>query len=49
MQSRIDQKIRYSLNIDDDLDAVFDDDIDAPIGGLKGNGIRGEDVLKEGE
>ena len=43
------QKIRYSLNIDDDLDAVFDDDIDAPIGGLKGSGIRGEDVLKEGE
>ena len=43
------QKIRYSLNIDDDLDAVFDDDIDAPIGGLKESGIRGEDVLKEGE
>ena len=49
MQSRIDQKIRYSLNIDDDLDAVFDDDLDALSGGLKGNGIRGEDVLKEGE
>lgn len=49
MQSRIDQKIRYSLNIDDDLDAVFDDDLDAPSGCLKGNGIRGEDVLKEGE
>ena len=49
MQSRIDQKIRYSLNIDDDLDAVFDDDLDAPFGGLKESGIRGEDVLKEGE
>ena len=49
MQSRIDQKIRYSLNIDDDLGAVFDDELDAPSGGLKGNGIRGEDVLKEGE
>ena len=41
--------IRYSLNIDDDLDAVFDDDLDAPFGGLKESGIRGEDVLKEGE
>lgn len=49
MQSRIDQKIRYSLNIDDDLGAVFDDDLDAPFGGLKESGIRGEDVLKEGE
>ena len=49
MQSRIDQKIRYSLNIDDDLGAVFGDDLDVPSGGLKGNGIRGEDVLKEGE
>ncbi len=41
--------IRYSLNIDDDLGAVFDDDLDAPFGGLKESGIRGEDVLKEGE
>lgn len=43
------QKIRYSLNIDDDLGAVFDDDLDAPFGGLKESGIREEDVLKEGE
>ena len=41
--------VRYSLNIDDDLGAVFGDDLDVPSGGLKGNGIRGEDVLKEGE
>ena len=41
--------VRYSLNIDDDLGAVFGDDLDVPSGGLKRNGIRGEDVLKEGE
>ncbi len=28
---------------------MFDEKLDAPSGGLKGNGIRGEDVLKEGE
>ena len=27
--------IRYSLNIDDDLDAVFDDELDAPFGSLR--------------
>ena len=29
------QKIRYSLNIDDDLDAVIDDELDAPFGSLR--------------
>ena len=43
------ENVRYSLNIDDDLGAVFGDNLDVPSGGLKGNGIRGEDVLKEGE
>ena len=43
------ENLRFSINIDDDLGAVFDDELDAPSGGLKGNGIRGEDVLKEGE
>ena len=28
---------------------MFDDDLDAPFGGRKESGIRGEDVLKEGE
>lgn len=27
--------IRYSLNIDDDLDAVIDDELDAPFGSLR--------------
>ena len=28
---------------------MFGDDLDVPSGGLKESGIRGEDVLKEGE